>query len=30
VSRVTEPSEWQKEYREFASKQEELLDKARV
>ncbi len=30
VSKVTEPSEWQKEYRAFAQKQEELLDKARV
>jgi formate dehydrogenase major subunit len=30
VSHVREPSEWQKEYREFASRQEELLDKARV
>jgi formate dehydrogenase major subunit len=30
VTRVTEPSEWQKEYRAFASKQEELLDKARA
>jgi formate dehydrogenase major subunit len=30
VSRVTEPSEWQKEYREFARRQEELLEKARV
>ena len=30
VCRVTEPSEWQKEYREFATRQEELLDKARV
>ena len=30
VSRVSEPSEWQKEYRAFASRQEELLDKARV
>ncbi len=30
VSHVSQPSEWQKEYREFASRQEELLDKARV
>ena len=30
VARVTEPSEWQKEYRAFARKQEELLDKARA
>ena len=30
VCRVSEPSEWQKEYREFASRQEELLEKARV
>jgi formate dehydrogenase major subunit len=30
VSHVSEPSEWQKEYREFATRQEELLDKARV
>ena len=30
VSLVSEPSQWQKEYREFASQQEELLDKARV
>jgi len=30
VSLVREPSQWQKEYREFASRQEELLDKARV
>ena len=30
VSHVTQPSEWQKEYREFATRQEELLDKARV
>ena len=30
VSLVSEPSQWQKEYREFASRQEELLDKARV
>jgi formate dehydrogenase major subunit len=30
VSHVREPSEWQKEYRAFASRQEELLDKARV
>ena len=30
VSHVSEPSEWQKEYRAFASRQEELLDKARV
>jgi formate dehydrogenase major subunit len=30
VSHVSEPSKWQKEYREFASRQEELLEKARV
>jgi len=30
VSHVSEPSEWQKQYRAFASRQEELLDKARV
>jgi formate dehydrogenase major subunit len=30
VSHVRKPSEWQKEYRAFASRQEELLDKARV
>ena len=30
VSLVSEPSQWQKEYREFASRQEALLDKARV
>jgi formate dehydrogenase major subunit len=30
VSHVSEPSEWQKEYRAFATRQEELLDKARV
>jgi len=30
VSHVSEPSEWQKEYRDFARRQEELLDKARV
>jgi len=30
VTLVTEPSEWQKEYRAFARKQEELLDKARA
>jgi formate dehydrogenase major subunit len=30
VSRVREPSEWQKEYREFATRQDRLLDKARV
>jgi formate dehydrogenase major subunit len=30
VDRVTEPSKWQKEYRAFARKQEELLDKARA
>jgi formate dehydrogenase major subunit len=30
VSHVREPSGWQKEYREFASRQEELLDKARA
>jgi len=30
VSHVREPSEWQKEYRAFATRQEELLDKARV
>ncbi len=30
VSHVSQPSEWQKEYREFAARQEELLDKARV
>jgi formate dehydrogenase major subunit len=30
VAKVTEPSEWQKEYRTFSSKQEELLDKARA
>jgi len=30
VTHVTQPSEWQKEYREFATRQEELLDKARV
>jgi formate dehydrogenase major subunit len=30
VTHVAEPSEWQKGYRAFASRQEELLDKARV
>ena len=30
VTRVTEPSAWQKEYRDFARRQEELLDKARA
>jgi len=30
VTLVREPSEWQKEYRAFASRQEELLDKARA
>jgi formate dehydrogenase major subunit len=30
VSRVSEPSAWQKEYQAFASCQEELLDKARA
>jgi formate dehydrogenase major subunit len=30
VSHVSEPSEWQKEYRDFARRQEELLEKARV
>ncbi len=30
VSHVSEPSQWQKEYRAFARRQEELLDKARV
>jgi formate dehydrogenase major subunit len=30
VTRVTEPSEWQKEYRDFARKQQELLEKARA
>jgi formate dehydrogenase major subunit len=30
VTQVTEPSRWQKEYREFASRQEQLLDKART
>jgi formate dehydrogenase major subunit len=30
VCLVSEPSQWQKEYREFASRQEALLDKARV
>jgi formate dehydrogenase major subunit len=30
VSLVSEPSQWQKEYREFANRQEALLDKARV
>jgi len=30
VTLVTEPSRWQKEYREFASRQEQLLDKARA
>jgi formate dehydrogenase major subunit len=30
VSLVNEPSQWQKEYREFANRQEALLDKARV
>lgn len=30
VMRVTEQSQWQKEYRAFAEKQEELLDQARV
>jgi len=30
VSHVREPSEWQKEYRAFAARQEELLEKARV
>jgi formate dehydrogenase major subunit len=30
IERVTEPSAWQKEYRAFARRQEELLDKARA
>jgi formate dehydrogenase major subunit len=30
VSHVSEPSQWQKEYRAFARRQEELLDKARA
>ena len=30
ATRVTEPSKWQKEYRAFARKQEDLLDKARA
>jgi formate dehydrogenase major subunit len=30
VSHVSEPSEWQKEYQDFARRQEELLEKARV
>jgi formate dehydrogenase major subunit len=30
VTRVTEPSAWQKEYRAFARRQEELLEKARL
>jgi formate dehydrogenase major subunit len=30
VTRVAEPSDWQKEYRAFARRQEELLDKARA
>ena len=30
VTKVTEPSAWQKEYRAFARRQEELLDKARA
>jgi len=30
VNLVSEPSQWQKEYREFAARQEALLDKARV
>ena len=30
VCHVSEPSEWQKEYRAFATRQEELLEKARV
>jgi formate dehydrogenase major subunit len=30
VERVQEPSEWQKRYRAFASKQESLLQKARA
>jgi formate dehydrogenase major subunit len=30
VTRVTEPSAWQKEYRDFARRQEELLDQARA
>jgi formate dehydrogenase major subunit len=30
VARVTEPSAWQREYRAFARKQEELLEKARA
>jgi len=30
VSKVSEPSAWQKEYRAFARRQEELLDKARA
>jgi formate dehydrogenase major subunit len=30
VTRVAEPSSWQKEYRAFARRQEELLDKARA
>ena len=30
VCHVNEPSEWQKEYRAFATRQEELLEKARV
>ncbi len=30
VAKVTELSQWQKEYRVFARKQEDLLDKARA
>jgi formate dehydrogenase major subunit len=30
VAKVAEPSDWQKEYRAFARRQEELLDKARA
>ena len=30
VSRVSEPSDWQREYRDFARRQEELLDQAKA
>jgi formate dehydrogenase major subunit len=30
VSKVSEPSEWQKGYEAFARRQEELLDKAKA
>ncbi len=30
VTRVTQPSEWQREYREFTDRQEEFLETARA